>query len=58
MCVSTQLANLLGYEQPKQLVKTEFTKFMAQPFMQLHGRWMKVGVATMLLLLRDLWGSG
>jgi hypothetical protein len=37
-----QLANLLGYEHPKQLIKTDFTRFLAQPFMQLHARWMRV----------------
>jgi hypothetical protein len=38
-----QLANLLGFEHTKDLMKTEFTRFMAQPFMQLHGTWMRVG---------------
>jgi hypothetical protein len=38
-----QLATLLGVSHPKALIRTEFTCFMAQPFMQLHARWMKVG---------------
>jgi hypothetical protein len=37
-----QLANLLGVQHPKSLFKVEFTRFMAQPFMQLHSKWMKV----------------
>lgn len=42
--VHLQLANLLDYEHPKQLLKTDFTRFLAQPFMQLHYRWMRVSV--------------
>jgi hypothetical protein len=29
-------------QHPKSLFKVEFTRFMAQPFMQLHSKWMKV----------------
>jgi hypothetical protein len=43
-----QLANLLGVQHPKSLIKVEFTRFMAQPFMQLHSKWMKVS--------QDSWG--
>lgn len=37
-----QFANLLGVPNPKALIKTDFTRFMAQPFMQLHAKWMRV----------------
>lgn len=37
-----QLANLLGYQHTAYLVKTNFTRYMAQPFMQLHAKWMQV----------------
>lgn len=45
-----QFANLLGFPHPKSLIKTEFTRFMAQPFMQLHSKWMRVSGAV--------WGPG
>jgi hypothetical protein len=38
---TSHLADLLG-TTPKAMVKQEFCKFMAQPFQQLHTRWMKV----------------
>jgi hypothetical protein len=39
--VTNQLAQLLGHPV-KQMVKMEFCKFMAQPFQQLHTKWMRV----------------
>jgi hypothetical protein len=42
--VCEQLASLLGVGSTKALLRCDFSRFMAQPFMQLHERWMKVRV--------------
>ena len=39
--VTNLLAQLLGYPV-KEMIKMEFCKFMAQPFQQLHTKWMRV----------------
>jgi hypothetical protein len=41
--VTSKLAELLG-STPKALLRTDFARLMAQPFMQLHSKWMKVWV--------------
>lgn len=38
---TTALASLLGFEA-KSLIGSDFGKLMAQPFAQLHGKWIKV----------------
>ncbi|WIA17635.1 hypothetical protein OEZ85_014441 [Tetradesmus obliquus] len=38
--VTSALAALLG-SSPKALLRTDFARLMAQPFMQLHAKWMK-----------------
>jgi hypothetical protein len=39
--VTSKLAELLG-SSAKGLLRTDFSRLMAQPFMQLHSKWMKV----------------
>jgi hypothetical protein len=39
---TSQLAALLGHD-PKAMERLEFAKLMAQPFAQLHARWLEVG---------------
>jgi nitrogen-specific signal transduction histidine kinase len=39
--VTSKLAELLG-STAKGLLRTDFSRLMAQPFMQLHSKWMKV----------------
>jgi hypothetical protein len=39
--VTSKLAELLG-SNAKALLRTDFSRLMAQPFMQLHSKWMKV----------------
>lgn len=46
MYITSKLAAVLG-STPKGMLRTEFSKQMAQPFMQLHSKWMKVCVLVM-----------
>jgi transcriptional regulator with PAS, ATPase and Fis domain len=39
--VTSKLAELLG-SSAKGLLRTDFSRLMAQPFMQMHSKWMKV----------------
>lgn len=41
--ITTKLAALLGAPSSRELLRTDFSRFMAQPFSQLHSKWMKVG---------------
>eukprot|EP00882_Tetradesmus_deserticola_P012829 GHRQ01013596.1.p1 GENE.GHRQ01013596.1~~GHRQ01013596.1.p1 ORF type:complete len:183 (+),score=76.59 GHRQ01013596.1:521-1069(+) len=51
--LTSKLAELLG-SSPKGLLRTDFSRLMAQPFSQLHSKWMKARAAAAIrLLLRD-----
>jgi PAS domain-containing protein len=44
--ITSELADMLG-GTPKSLLRTEFSRFIAQPFTQLHSKWMKVWPHTL-----------
>jgi len=42
MYATNKLATFLGFPDSKSIVKTEFANYLAQPYRQLHGGWLKV----------------
>lgn len=46
---TSKLAALLGYD-PREIEGLDFSRLMAQPFAQLHGRWMDVSVHACVCL--------
>ena len=51
-----QLSSLLGCPSAKAMIKQDFTRYMAQPFMQLHAKWMRVSEAPHAIALASCVG--